>query len=429
METLNEAEEFVYAICRKSFLSLWSYANPRGKESGKELCDILVVCEPDIVIFSVKDIRMTDSGDPAVDRQRWRKKAIEESCKQIYGAERYLKSASHVVGKDGSQGLPLPKDITWRVHRVAVAIRHEGKAPIEFGEFGKGYVHVFDKDACNVIMRELDTITDFVDYLIAKEALYEADVATLLQGEEEDLMALYLHQGRVFPQGPDLLVLDSGLWVSLQRKPEYRRKKTEDAESYTWDSLIEWLLASNPAIADEPGPSFTEVDLAIRTMARENRFGRRLLGKALSEFLVHAKDGRISSRITPSPSGITYVFLYVQPGLESRDIQAELGCRCLIARGLRLESQTVIGLGIQEWKAGRGSASCLVYLNMEDWSEKDEATMRAMQSELGYFSAPLTKRMIEDEYPVDPYALLRKVGRNAPCPCGSGRKYKTCHGR
>ncbi|MDP2673295.1 MAG: SEC-C metal-binding domain-containing protein, partial [Dehalococcoidia bacterium] len=22
----------------------------------------------------------------------------------------------------------------------------------------------------------------------------------------------------------------------------------------------------------------------------------------------------------------------------------------------------------------------------------------------------------------------RKVGRNDPCPCGSGRKYKKCHG-
>jgi len=22
-----------------------------------------------------------------------------------------------------------------------------------------------------------------------------------------------------------------------------------------------------------------------------------------------------------------------------------------------------------------------------------------------------------------------KVGRNAPCPCGSGKKYKKCHGR
>jgi preprotein translocase subunit SecA len=25
-------------------------------------------------------------------------------------------------------------------------------------------------------------------------------------------------------------------------------------------------------------------------------------------------------------------------------------------------------------------------------------------------------------------AEFGKVGRNAPCPCGSGRKYKLCHG-
>jgi preprotein translocase subunit SecA len=22
-----------------------------------------------------------------------------------------------------------------------------------------------------------------------------------------------------------------------------------------------------------------------------------------------------------------------------------------------------------------------------------------------------------------------KIGRNAPCPCGSGKKYKQCHGK
>ena len=32
--------------------------------------------------------------------------------------------------------------------------------------------------------------------------------------------------------------------------------------------------------------------------------------------------------------------------------------------------------------------------------------------------------------PVDPNdpATWSKVQRNAPCPCGSGRKYKHCHG-
>ena len=26
-------------------------------------------------------------------------------------------------------------------------------------------------------------------------------------------------------------------------------------------------------------------------------------------------------------------------------------------------------------------------------------------------------------------SLYPKVGRNDPCPCGSGKKYKKCHGR
>jgi preprotein translocase subunit SecA len=30
--------------------------------------------------------------------------------------------------------------------------------------------------------------------------------------------------------------------------------------------------------------------------------------------------------------------------------------------------------------------------------------------------------------PNDP-STWRNAGRNAPCPCGSGKKYKHCHGR
>ena len=31
--------------------------------------------------------------------------------------------------------------------------------------------------------------------------------------------------------------------------------------------------------------------------------------------------------------------------------------------------------------------------------------------------------------PLPPLRELAKVGRNDPCPCGSGKKYKNCHGR
>jgi len=28
-----------------------------------------------------------------------------------------------------------------------------------------------------------------------------------------------------------------------------------------------------------------------------------------------------------------------------------------------------------------------------------------------------------------PIRVEKKIGRNDPCPCGSGKKYKQCHGR
>jgi preprotein translocase subunit SecA len=30
---------------------------------------------------------------------------------------------------------------------------------------------------------------------------------------------------------------------------------------------------------------------------------------------------------------------------------------------------------------------------------------------------------------VQPVRVEKKVGRNDPCPCGSGKKYKNCHGK
>jgi hypothetical protein len=86
---MNASEEYTLGLCHKTFLSLWSYANPRS-EPGKELCDVLVVCDPDVVVFSVKDIQFRDTGDFAVNAERWSRKAVDESIHQLYGAKEPL---------------------------------------------------------------------------------------------------------------------------------------------------------------------------------------------------------------------------------------------------------------------------------------------------------------------------------------------------
>ncbi len=35
----------------------------------------------------------------------------------------------------------------------------------------------------------------------------------------------------------------------------------------------------------------------------------------------------------------------------------------------------------------------------------------------------------EQQKPLEPVRVEKKVGRNDACPCGSGKKYKNCHGK
>jgi hypothetical protein len=398
METVNSAEEFVYRVCRKSFLSMWSYANPQGKRPGKELCDILVLFGDHVVIFSVKRIEPTNSGDSSVDWNRWRKRAIEASAKQIYGAERWIRSATHIVKKDGSKGLPLPLGEHLKIHRVAVALGSEGKFPISFGDFGKGFVHVFDEASFNVILRALDTSEDFISYLTAKEELHASGTRIAFEGQEEDLLAIYLHRGCQFPKG-DRLLIGGDLWNSLSEKPEFIAKQRAAQVSYVWDRLIETL--SQDILNDnlEFGESLEDSELAVRTMASENRFNRRLLGKSLAEFLHLARQRRVCSRCVTSPSKATYVFLAVPFGVDRKLRVAELAGRCFVARSLYPDSTTVIGIATEQPGSGEGFSIDLYYLFKPTWTAEDQKQAEFAKQEFGFFAQPQQMRTHEEEYP------------------------------
>jgi hypothetical protein len=122
----NRAEEFVFNISKNTFLSLWSYANPLGK-NDRELCDILVFCDPNIIIFSVKEIKITESNRTTTNWERWNRRAVEESAQQIYGAERWMKSAPSVIRSDKERGLPLPEEKDQKIFRITVALGGEKK--------------------------------------------------------------------------------------------------------------------------------------------------------------------------------------------------------------------------------------------------------------------------------------------------------------
>ena len=73
---MTPTEELISKLCKETFLSFWSFPMPFVKK-GKELCDLLVVCDPDIIIFSVKDITVKESGNLSIDIE-----CIETSIKK-----------------------------------------------------------------------------------------------------------------------------------------------------------------------------------------------------------------------------------------------------------------------------------------------------------------------------------------------------------
>ncbi len=61
-------------------------------------------------------------------------------------------------------------------------------------------------------------------------------------------------------------------------------------------------------------------------------------------------------------------------------------------------------------------------------AQAEEAAQRAQAQH-----ATAENQLGDDEAePASPQTVVRderKVGRNEPCPCGSGKKYKQCHGQ
>lgn len=395
---LTPSEQFTHDLCTDSFLSLWCYNNPLGK-NDKELCDVLVVCDPDIVVFSVKEITLEDPDDP-VHHERWQRKAVDASIKQLYGASKWLKAATHVVHADGKQGIPLPPSESRRIHRVAVAFGSGGASAISSGDFGKGHVHLFTEQTLVAVLTELDTITDFVHYLSAKES-FLTNCGVVINGTEADLLGVYIHAGRTFPEEADFLVVESGIWDEIREKPEFKARKIEDAESYIWDDLIEVLAGNQGHDDSEFGLDLTDREFVVRGMAREVRFCRRLLSNGFVDFLRNAEAGKTRSRIMQSPSQRLYVFAYFSKG-EERDVRLhELYARCLIARHkVEDASDVVIGIAFNEFDPAVGSATDLIYLRVDTSNNDWQQEAKTLEDDLGYFKGRPMQPVLADEFPI-----------------------------
>ena len=101
---------------------------------------------------------------------------------------------------------------------------------------------------------------------------------------------------------------------------------------------------------------------------------------------------------------------------------------------VRVQDQAAVEAAQRQQEKQQEQAAAFEYRHADADSAYDQAEEEALAAAGGAGSAVATaarpKAAAEDAEPEQPFVRDgRKVGRNEPCPCGSGKKYKQCHGK
>lgn len=447
---------------------------------GKEICDLLVVFDRHVIIFSDKQCAFPSTNDLRLDWSRWFKRAISKSAEQISGAERWIKQFPKRVFVDRSCQVPLPialpspEGATY--HRVVVAHGSGARCRTELGGSGslmivpsivgaehynsqssnlrpfavgrldesREFVHVIDDFSLTVLLETLDTITDFTKYLEKRAALLEGGRLIAAAGEE-DLLAYYLsdieangeHGFRV-PAELDGFVVDQGWWQSFENHPDRLAQVEANRISYNWDGLIDkfsqHLLDDTQYFASHSAVG--EQEVGFRFLAREPRVRRRMLSKFLLGLVELGDSQERVTRYCPasSPQDPSYVFVSLRhnPSYsydEYRELRRSvlIGC-CLGLRAKFPTTEHIVGIATEPRSTGERRSEDFLYVDGRNWTKEQVDEAQAIRAKLDLLNNNvILQTMNEPAYPRARDEDMKKGrNRNRVCPCGSGRKYKRC---
>lgn len=182
---------------------------------------------------------------------------------------------------------------------------------------------------------------------------------------------------------------------------------------------------------------------AIFEMAKEPRVSRRGISDAIIQsirnFPPHDGDGvlRNVSFFGSFFKGTGYVFLQLSvKNIRDYDNnyrpkrQTLLHVACGAAKNKFPYLRTVVGIAIDAPRhAGNRNSEDFILLDCADWTEDDCRRYEELNRDLRFFQTKQLKvrpRHIT-EFPARTESpRARKIGRNEPCPCGSGKKFKKC---
>lgn len=480
---VNRTEKILASLCDKTFLGLWSFPNVYSDEGitkskvGKEVCDLLVVFENNVIIFSDKDNKFHDNIDISVAWKRWFKKSVVGSVTQLYGAEKFIKEYPERLFLDEVCTTKFPVEFLDHMRFFLIAVTNnscvqakryfdgisEGSSgtfvnifpfnasdcmdkPFCVGDLypSKTFVHVLDEVSLKLLLTELDTINDFIGYLAEKERVVRNGTLHTSIGEEETL-ATYILNNKTIVNSDDIpansiVMIDEYRWKELIESFEYATHCSFKIGSVFWDEMIKTfsdsILSAN--VGAGKNMDFGVHEMVLRQLASESRYSRYILSHNFLDKLKQVPKDRRSARIIESPDfkGKYYLFLFFprdrgQGYDEYR--QERQGCMhsyALVANYKYPEIKELIIIATEP-KDAEGRSEDIIYFNTSNTLTREERRLaKELMREQMVLTNFLSERNVGPNMKRSSAAIeLPKVGRNEKCPCGSGEKYKKCHGK
>lgn len=436
---VTETERMLAEFCERSFLKLWSYPNPfKDSKNGHELCDLLAVFGDYVFIFFDRENQIPDvpDKDPQILWDRWKKNVIDRQVKTAHGAEQYIKSGRPIfLDAKRTRSFPLAIDPQKAIiHKIVVA--HGAKEACErasdqnvYGSLAISYcetnvnqtqpfiieidrrnpVHIFDSHNFSIVLGELDTVSDFSNYLDEKlRAVAKFD--SLLYCGEEDLLGHYLlnydeetkrHIIGTNRDNVNSVMIGEGEWNDFIKTDLYKNTKEEDRISYFWDELIQ-RTCQNALNGTLGGNSdILRGQSAIFEMVKEPRFVRRALADRIRRTIMNFPDdpGQFTRQVTFLPShlpDVGYVFFQLrvseayrkQPEyLDKRRTLLEISCGA--AKNKFPQLTKVIGIGMDAPKfAGDTNSEDFILLPCETWPDDMRTYYEEQNREWKFFGTP-----------------------------------------
>lgn len=378
------AEDIIHQLAEKTFFKDWCFPNPFVKK-GKELCDLLVVFDNIAIIWQVKDLEIRSDGTCSQGE-------LDKNLRQLGGARRQLFDLKTTItlldghGHDES----FDADAIQHIYLISVLTGPEQDYYSPLEQIKKYKAHVYSGRTLEILLNELDTISDFYAYLKAKEALFDSEMSIIISGGEEELLGFYLLEDRSFDKfsSYDSAYLTGDFWEGYKNRKEVIAKNSEDRISYVWDNLIK--------VAATTGYNYKRI---TREMAKLCRFKRRAAAKSVIELVIRASKDKSNNifRRNFNVDNVTYTLL-LMPSDWNREVRKKvLMAQYLIARDMS-ENCIVIGLATElERNVHRSFDFC--YINYPEWDDDQRAHAQELKKAYKIWENPEYYHYHEDEYP------------------------------